>query len=145
MAIYEFNDHGDLPPKVYSVSIGEALDHFGQSTLQRRAVGLRLERTFAMAKASGHLKRFIVFESFVTSKLEPNDVDIFIIMDDDFDVTKVEPTSAILFDHSSAQSLLGASVFWVRSMAALGGEQEAIDDWMITREGRIRGILEITA
>jgi hypothetical protein len=90
------------------------------------------------------MKRFIVFGSFVTAKLDPNDIDIFIIMDDDFDVSQVDPSAVVLFDHSSAQSHLGASVFWVRSIGALGGEDAAIRDWMITREGRNRGILEIT-
>jgi hypothetical protein len=85
-----------------------------------------------------------VFGSFVTAKPEPNDVDVFMVMDDHFDVTKVAQPTAVLFDHPSAQSILGASVFWVRSMAALGGEDAAVADWMLTREGRSRGILEIT-
>jgi Family of unknown function (DUF6932) len=105
---------------------------------------MRLERVYETAKESGYLRRFVVFGSFVTAKREPNDVDIFMIMNNDFDVKKVAPSASILFDHPSAQSHLGASVFWVRSMAALGGEQEAIEDWMLTREGRNRGILEIT-
>ena len=96
-----------------------------------------------MAHRTGHLRRFAVFGSFVTRKPEPNDVDIFMIMDDDFDVAKVNSPDAILFDHPSAQSHLGASVFWLRACAALGGEQAAIEDWMLTREGRQRGILEI--
>ena len=105
---------------------------------------MRLERIYEMARESGHLKRFTVFGSFVTVKEDPNDVDIFMIMDDDFDVTKVDPANAVVFEHAAAQSHLGASVFWVRSMAAMGGEQAAIEDWMLTREGRNRGILEIT-
>lgn len=104
---------------------------------------MRLERIYGMARESGHLKRFVVFGSFVTTKPEPNDVDIFMIMDDDFDVTKVNPPDSVLFDHPSAQSHLGASVFWLRACATLGGEQAAIEDWMLTREGRNRGIVEI--
>jgi len=104
---------------------------------------MRLERIYKIAKESGHLNRFVVFGSFTTIKPEPNDVDIFMIMDDDFDVRKVIPTGAVLFDHPSAQSHFGASVFWLRACAALGGEQAAIEDWMVTREGRNRGILEL--
>lgn len=104
---------------------------------------MRLERVYGLARESGHLKRFVVFGSFVTTKPEPNDVDIFMIMDDDFNVTKVNPPDAVLFDHPSAQSHLGASEFWLRARAALGGEQAAIEDWMLTREGHNRGILEI--
>lgn len=39
---------------------------------------------YALAKASGHLARFIVFGSFVTAKPAPNDVDIFLLMSDSF-------------------------------------------------------------
>ena len=144
MTLPEFNEHGDLPPAVYRISLQDALQHFGTSTNRREIVASRLERAYEMARDSGHLKRFIVFGSFVTTKPDPNDVDIFMIMDDDFDVTKVDPASAVLFEHTAAQSHLGASVFWVRSMAALGGEQAAIEDWMVTREGHNRGILELT-
>ena len=44
----------------------------------------RLEHIYALAKASGHLARFIVFGSFVTAKPAPNDVDIFLLMEDRF-------------------------------------------------------------
>jgi hypothetical protein len=37
----------------------------------------------------------------------------------------------------------GASIFWVRRMAALGGEAVAIEDWQIKRDGTRRGIVEI--
>jgi hypothetical protein len=33
----------------------------------------------------------------------------------------------------------------MRRMAALGGEQAAIEDWQIKRDGTHRGIVEITA
>ena len=53
--------------------------------------------------ATGHVARFIIFGSFVTAKTEPNDVDIFLLMDDTFDVSKVTGETAILFDHLAAQ------------------------------------------
>jgi hypothetical protein len=51
----------------------------------------------------------------------------------------------ILFDHLAAQNYEGASIFWVRRAGALGGEQAAIDDWQIKRDGTRRGVVEITA
>ncbi len=105
---------------------------------------MRLERIYEIAKGTGHLKRFIVFGSFVTAKPDPNDIDIFMIMGDDCDVSQVDPLGAVLFDHASAQSHLGASVFWVRAIGALGGEEAAIRDWMLTRQGQNRGIVEVT-
>ncbi len=51
----------------------------------------------------------------------------------------------LFVDHGTAQDRFGASVFWMRRMAAVGGEQAAIEDWQIKRDGTERGIVEITA
>jgi hypothetical protein len=75
---------------------------------------------------------------------EPNDVDVFMIMDDNLDVGSLRGETAILFDHLAAQAHFGCSVFWLRKMAAFGGEQSAIEDWQIKRDGTLRGIVEIT-
>jgi len=37
----------------------------------------------------------------------------------------------------------GASVFWLRRLAALGGEEQTIAGWQIKRDGTCRGIIEI--
>jgi hypothetical protein len=85
-----------------------------------------------------------VFGSFVTEKHEPNDVDVFMIMDDNFDMGPHNGEARLLFDHGTAQDHFGCSVFWLRRMAAMGGEQAAIEDWQIKRDGTERGIVEIT-
>lgn len=107
------------------------------------AVAERLERVYGLAYGTGHLARFVVFGSFVTDKLEPRDVDVFLVMDDAFDVGTVPSETALVFDHSAADARFGASVFWVRRLAAFGGEQTAIEYWQVTREGGRRGIVEI--
>ncbi len=104
----------------------------------------RLERIHQIASHTGHLRRFVVFGSFVTDKHEPNDVDVFMIMDDNFDMGSLVGEPRLLFvDHGTAQDHFGASVFWMRRMAAIGGEQAAIEDWQIKRDGTERGIVEI--
>ena len=103
----------------------------------------RLERIFRIALDTNHLGRFVVFGSFVTAKAEPNDVDVFMIMGDNFDVGSLVGEAKLLFDHNAAQSHFGCSVFWIRRMAALGGEEASIEDWQVKRDGTERGILEI--
>jgi hypothetical protein len=49
----------------------------------------------------------------------------------------------LLFDHSAAQDHFGASVFWLRRLAALPNEQAAVEDWQVKRGGGQRGIIEI--
>ena len=138
-----FESNGDLPVGIYQASLSDILQKFGTSTPQRQAVARRLERIYHLAQSTGQVVRFLVFGSFVTTKPEPNDVDIFMLMDDAFEWNQVQEDAAVIFDHGAAQSLEGASVFWIRRMAALGGEQAALEDWQHTRENTRRGILEV--
>jgi uncharacterized protein DUF6932 len=139
----EFNERGDLPEGIHSATLAEVLARFG-NVGRRAMLGRRLERIHALANGTKHLSRFIVFGSFITGKAEPNDVDIFLLMEDSFDVRQVSPEARLVFDHAAAQNLLGASVFWIRRAAALGGEEATIAHWQIKRDGGRRGIVEIT-
>lgn len=103
----------------------------------------RLERINPVAIGTGQLSRFVVFGSFVTAKREPADVDVFLLMEDAFDLGQQTGETRILFDHAAAQAHFGASVFWLRRLAALGSEEQAIADWQIKRDGTLRGIVEI--
>lgn len=143
MALPAFNKDGDLPAGLHIASLDEVLVRFGQSTARRIAVVDRLSRIHQLAVATGHVRRFVVFGSFVTAKPAPNDVDIFIVMDDDFDFSSTSGETRLLFEHGSAQSHFGASVFWLRQLAAYNGEDAAIADWKIKRDGTERGIVEI--
>lgn len=119
------------------------LQHFGTGTEQRDLLGKRLERIYMLAHSTGQVARFIVYGSFVTTKSEPGDVDIFLVMEDSFDVDQVHGETAIIFDHQKAHNVLEASIFWIRKMAAIGGEQEAIEDWQTKRDETLRGIVEV--
>jgi hypothetical protein len=145
MPIPDFTATGDLPVGVHRVSLPEALFRFGTGSKRRRRLALRLERVFRLATDTGHLARFIVFGSFVTTKLEPNDVDVFMIMDDDFDVAVLNRESQLMFDHAAAQTHFGCSVFWLRRLAAFGGEEATVEYWQIKRDGTKRGLIEIRA
>jgi hypothetical protein len=121
----------------------ELLDTFGQATGRRRLIGLRLRHVYALAIATGYLRRFVVFGSFVTGKPDPNDVDVLLIMDDAFDVGNVAGEARLVFDHAAAQARLGASVFWLRRLAAFPDEERAVQSWQLKRDGTLRGIVEI--
>ena len=73
----------------------------------------------------------------------PNDVDVFLLMDDDFDASSLRGDAAVAFDHPRAQVSLGASVFWMRRIAATAGEEAVVEDWQIKRDGTRRGIVEV--
>ncbi|MCC7003330.1 MAG: hypothetical protein IT357_14320 [Gemmatimonadaceae bacterium] len=87
--------------------------------------------------------RFIVFGSFVTNRPEPNDVDVFLVMDDTFDLSQLKGEVVLVFDHPAAQAHVGASIFWLRQEAALPTEEDAVRSWQRKRDGASRGIVEI--
>jgi hypothetical protein len=143
MSLPPFTPAGDLPIGVHRASLDEVLQRFGTGSQQRMGVAGRLERVYKVARATGKVARFVVFGSFITDKPEPNDVDVFLVMQDEFDVGELEGETAILFDHAAADAHFGASVFWVRRLAAIGGEHVAVEYWQVKRGGGLRGIVEI--
>ena len=134
---------GELPPGIYRATLWETLRRFGKGSWQRVAVAQRLERIYHVSVGTGQVARFVVFGSFVTAKREPADVDVFLLMKDTFDMELLTGEARVLFDHAAAQAHFGASVFWLRRLAALGGEEEAIAGWQIRRDGTRRGVIEI--
>ena len=95
-------------------------------------------------RSTGHLARLIAYGSFVTEKPELNDVDVFLVMDELFEVSDSTGAVRLLFDHQSADSHFGASVFWVLRPVEFGGEQAMIEYWQTKRDKTLRGIVEIS-
>ena len=89
MPVPEFAESGDLPAGIHTATLEEVEAQFGQESSVRKQTIERLRRVFHLASSTGHLARFIIFGSFVTAKLEPNDVDIVMLMDNDFEVTRL--------------------------------------------------------
>lgn len=143
MALPEMTDSGELPHGVHRASLQETLDRFSTGHAQRIAVGERLERIYRIASSTGHLARFVVYGSFVTDKPKPNDIDVFLVMDDEFDGDELDGECLLLFDHAAADAHFGASVFWVRRPTAFGGEHAMVEYWQAKRGGGQRGIIEI--
>jgi uncharacterized protein DUF6932 len=139
----DFDDKGDLPVGIHQTTLAEVVGHFGGGSTRRRIVARRLSRIYELAAGTGQLSRFIIFGSFVTSKPDPNDVDIFLLMQDAFSLGHISDETRVIFDHLEAQAVEGASVFWLKKSGAMGGEQAAVEDWQIRRDKRRRGIVEV--
>jgi len=88
MALPDFNADGDLPPGVYRAAWSEVLRRFGCGVGQRDVCTRRLAHIYELARRTGCLKRFVIFGSYVTTKAEPNDVDVVLVMDDTFHLEK---------------------------------------------------------
>lgn len=143
MALPPLTDAGELPHGEHRAPLHEVLDQFGVGSAQRKALALRVARIHRIARSTGHLTRFVIFGSFVTNKPEPQDVDVFLVMEDAFDAARLTGDGCLLFDHPAAQAHFGASVFWVRRRAAWPDEQAAVEFWQMKRGGGRRGIVEV--
>jgi hypothetical protein len=141
----DFDSDGDLPVGVHAATLNEVVEHFGVGSPQRRIVAQRLARVYDLASSTGHLARFIIFGSFVTAKPDPNDADIFLLMEDTFVPQQVSGEAGSIFSHLAAQEYEGASIFWLKKSGAIGGEQRAVEDWQIKRDKTRRGIVEVTS
>lgn len=144
MSLPSFQESGNLPQGIHLATMEEVAERFGFQTKQRVRLASQLRLILDLASGTGKVLRFVVFGSFVTNKLEPNDVDVAIVMDDNFRVTDIDDSTASVFDHQRAQLELDASIFWIRpSHLFLGTMDEFLMDWQVTRENTRRGIVEI--
>lgn len=138
-----FNNKGDLPVGIHSATLSEILQHFGTGTTQREFLGNQLEHIYTLASSTKQVARFIVFGSFVTAKPVPGDIDIFLLMEDSFDVAQVPGDAALVFDLQKAQDVLGASIYWIREQVIFSNKQEVVEGWQTKRDKSRRGIVEV--
>jgi hypothetical protein len=141
-AIPPFRDDGYLPAGLHPAGDAEVLFRFGTSSRRRRRLALRLRRWIELARAVGAL-RLMIDGSFVTAKLEPDDVDAVLLLPAGFQ-DQVE-------DGSAAALELEAMLLTRRPEELFAAEDETDwDEWVQffsrTREadGRVKGLLEIT-
>ena len=144
MPLPEFNPFGDLPEGRHPATLDEVVARFGTGTPQRQAVTERLRRIYDATVATGQVDRLVIFGSYVSDVPEPNDVDVILVMRDDFRIDQCPADSLVLFDHGRADAELRASIFWVRSDMLLGEPLEQfLTHWELKRDGHRRGIVEI--
>jgi len=135
---------GDLPAGIHPANWDEIEMRFGRGSEARiRALG-RLRLLHELAVRTGCLARFLVFGSFVSGVPEPRDVDVALVMTEDFRLEDAGRESRTLFSHPDAEARFGASVFWVRQgMLPEEGMREFLETWQMKRDGTLRGMLEV--
>lgn len=139
----ELTIDGELPPGVHSADWQECISRFGNSSPRRLWLSGRLRTILELAGSGGRLRRVFVWGSFVTAKPAPRDLDILLIMSDDFEVAQMSAAAQAVFDSTRAKLQFESDVFWAR--ASIG--KEVLDLWLDTyqtsRSFRKRGIVEL--
>jgi len=139
----ELTENGELPPGVHVADWPEFQSRFCGSSLQRQWLSDRLRTLLELAATTGELRRVFIWGSFVTAKPAPKDLDVLLIMGEDFEVEKVAAPARGVFDSVRARLMFKADVFWAR--VSIGNE--ALDLWLntyqVSRGFRKRGIVEL--
>jgi hypothetical protein len=144
VALPEFNSQGDLPEGRYTATLAQVLQRFGEGSEARRERTAVLLRLHQMVSATGKLERFIIFGSYITAKQVPRDVDVILVMKDDFSPAECDEQTRVVFDHAQAETRLGASVFWLSPCVLLRGSlEDFLLGWGTKRDLSRRGIVEV--
>lgn len=78
------------------------------------------------------------------AKLEPGAIDIILVRADDFTEQDYDPDSSPMFDHLCVQQELGASLFVIRPVFAIGETgEDFLASWQITQDKSRRSLLEV--
>jgi hypothetical protein len=144
MPLPQLNRNGDLPEGLYKVTLAEVLERFGRGTPARQKATAVLHRILEAVVATGKLKRLVVFGSYVTDAPNPNDVDVVLVMEDDFSLAACDEATRVLFDHQRAESEVGASIFWLVPSVLFGQSMEDfLLGWGTKRDMTRRGVVEV--
>jgi hypothetical protein len=128
----DFDELGYLPPGVHAATLDEVATRFGSESELRR---VQFESPSWLMEAVRHagIERVIINGSFVTSKREPNDVDIALQIGDNVESTLPE-----------LRALLTGMPFLEVQMLRRGDFEFLVEDiYCSDRDGQPKGVVEI--
>lgn len=92
MTIPDFKENGWLPKGIHDTTVDEMMERFGHSSGSdwRHNFMIKLLEYINEAKQCEFIKFLIINGSFISNKLKPNDIDIVVVLTEDFDLTSAE-------------------------------------------------------
>ncbi len=138
--IPEFDDRGNLPPGRYASSIDEVLQRFGGSkSLQRSKIAKNFRLFYGFIKY--HVTGVYVDGGFITNKLSPKDVDLIVLLKEDFDVSS--QAGIILARYLANSKGQGLHIFPKKPKRDKEEIDKLLDWFMHDRENHQKGIIFI--
>jgi uncharacterized protein DUF6932 len=104
----ELDIDGDLPPGIHHATLDELEQRLSRFVVSDRRISLFgwFKQLVAMAQGSGIVDRLVIGGSFVTSKPEPNDIDLVIILSKDVDFEVLTPSQYSVTDRRALRRVL---------------------------------------
>lgn len=138
--IPDIDENGNLPPGIHKASIDEVIECFCRPRYGKRGpLSERLKALFSFVRSFA--LGIYVDGSYITSKLAPNDVDIVIIIPDDFDVKSNYGWRLLSFMRQKNKNHLDIFPFKVNEQK----EQlnKWLENWCHDQNGNPRGIIYV--
>jgi hypothetical protein len=118
MAIPDLDENGLLPPGIHECDFEELKDRFGkfQQSDRRPTLCAKLGAFLEEARSSGLIAAVVVDGSFVTSKSDPGDIDLVVVLaaGHDFQAT-LRPADYNLLSKKRVKAIHGFDVFIARA------------------------------
>ena len=97
-----------------------------------------------MARSSGIVDRLVLGGSFVTSKPEPNDIDIVIVLSNDLDIATLTPGQYAVTDRSALRRLLKTGTLDVTTVRSGTSQMDLVlEFFQSTRDNKQVGVVEV--
>lgn len=129
----DFDQHGYLPAGIHRCRVTEIVERFGIGSPEREVETQELLQFIEWAKRAG-VRRLIINGSFVTDKVDPNDVDVVILPGTDYP------------RHESPLS--DATTMWPFLHVLVAADDADLENWALgdfgtDRAGQTKGVLEL--
>lgn len=138
-----FDTNGQLEPGIYLLAPADVVELFGQATARREQLARVFTEIIARFRATGVVRRCWLGGSFATQKPAPGDVDLWVLVADDSDAVTLSWQFADIFEHERAKLVYGADIFWMTESGAATMLNKVLECLQTTRDGTVRGIIEI--
>jgi hypothetical protein len=139
----ELDENGNLPKGVHRCTLQEVKEVFGTSSARRKWSAGNPERIIGFAKSTGKLEPVFLWGSFLSTKEFPRDLDLLLVVRNDFSIDKQCHEARKVFDPVEARIGFDADIFWTRS--SIGEEILTLwlETYQKTRDFQPRGIVEV--
>ena len=146
MPIPPLDEHGLLPAGVHDCTLEEIRARFGsfQGTDRRTRLFQKLQELVAEARAVKFCRSLLVDGSFVTAKLDPNDIDLVLVLPLDHDIkADLTPAAYALVSKKRVQKRYGFDIVSVREQTLEYDEAVAFFHQVRGKRALRKGILRL--
>jgi hypothetical protein len=124
-------------------SLEEIRIRFGASTPRRQFLFRQLQMVVSQLLATGSVNQIYLFGSFVTGKVSPNDIDLFVVMKAGFSTAHLGGRTLDIFQHDVCRIRYHADIFWATEAVGTDQIEDLLDVFSRDREGRHQPIFEV--